>query len=615
MSSLESDTLTRRSEGTISAVFESVAAHFPQSSALSSSDQSFTYNELNHAANRLAHAIMNGVGANCEPVVLVAERDVWSVIGLLSILKAGKCCVPIHPANNEERILAPVLAEMKPKIILTHGEWVNRMRDLAPHARVLDIEYPNTGLPDTNPELFLKPDDLAFVIYTSGSTGSPKGVMHNHRNILHRIFWYAERFDVGTEDCTMMLSSADHISGVVGILRPLLTGGRLYILNLRQESFDGLGCELQAQRCTILPIVNTVFRRFVDNLPEDVQFPDLRMIIVGGEPPQIEDITRLRHHFSNDCIMLNTLGCTELPTYRYFVIKPSTVISDGVIPAGHAVPGTEVVLVDLDDDTSQQSQSKEIVVRSRYLAMGYWKRTEETADRFKLAEDGTRMFRTGDLGRMRSDGMLVHLGRSDWLVKILGNRVELVEVENTLRQHLEVNDVAVITWPDAGGDLQLYAYIVTKSGASLDVHGLKSFVRARLPDYMVPLEILFVGDLPLTRTGKVDRRALPNPHSLSRPRNLTNDAPRTDMEKLIANICCDVLNCDSIGLHEDLFDRGANSLLAMLIVNRLSLKLGARVAATLPFRAPTVALLAEQIHTQSRQNIEITPINRPWSVK
>ncbi len=587
-----------RAERGIAECFEEVVRARPHAPALAARGHRFTYQALNRAANRLAHAILARAGSQPRPLLLIAERDVWGVVGMLAILKAGHCCVPLHPGNHEDRALAALLAELRPPLVVAHGTGKSRITHVAPQMPLIDCERPEDGLAEHDPALPVSPDALAFVIYTSGSTGKPKGVMHNQRNILHRVFWYAQRFGVGAEDRTLMLSSADHISGTIGMLRPLLTGGALHVFSIRREGLRALADTLHEQRSTLLPMVNSVFRRFIDELDPRERFPDVRLLILGGEAPDPRDLECLRSHFSEHCLLLNTLGCTELPTFRYFVLAHDTVLPDGVVPAGHAVPGTAVMLVDAEGRPVDADAPGEIVVHSPYLALGYWNRPEETHLRFATGTDGVRSYRTGDLGRMRPDGTLQHLGRIDWQVKILGNRVEPGEVEAVLREHPGLRDAAVVARADADAGPRLCAYLVPRDTLPPAPSDIRTFLRGRLPDYMVPSELLFLAELPLTRSGKIDRRALPD----ARPMEpLTPRAPETltDVEAQIAAICRSVLRRADIGLHEPLLDAGVNSLLAMQIAARLSRAFDLELPPTLVFTAGTVAELARQLEAHS----------------
>jgi acyl-coenzyme A synthetase/AMP-(fatty) acid ligase len=225
------------------------------------------------------------------------------------------------------------------------------------------------------------------------------------------------------------------------------------------------------------------------------------MIIIGGESAHRDDVARFRRHFPRGSLLINTLGCTELPTYRYFVIDHESELADGSIPAGHAVPGTDAVVVGDHGRNSINGEAGEIVVRSRYLALGYWNRPEETAQKFSFNADGTRSFRTGDLGRIRGDGILEFVGRGDWFVKILGNRVELEEIEARLRAHPDLRDACVVLRREARTESKLCAYVVARRRPLRHLNRISTFLRQafRITWYR---RYSSSSDLPLNRNGR-----------------------------------------------------------------------------------------------------------------
>jgi len=597
------DLLAGLRERSIPECFAEIVEKTPNALAVSSGGQVFTYASLDQASNQIAHAILQRTTPDDKAVVLLIGRSAFAIVGMLGILKAGKICIPLHPVNNEARILDSVLDDHRSPLILTNGVEAAVGLQAGTSARILDMQTLPAGVPATHPHVQLKPDDCAFIIYTSGSTGLPKGALHTHRNILSRVFWYAHRFKVGERDRTLMLSAADSISGIVGMLRPLVTGGQSFLFSIRREGFDVMARTIKEQEITILPMVNSVFRYFVDSLPSKTQLPSVRLIILGGEIMTTGDVKRYRQYFSETCLLLNTLGCTELPTYRYFVIDKNTNIERGVVPVGYAVPGNDVEIVDSKGHRVAPGKTGEIVVRSQDLALGYWNRPDETSKRFFQDETGTPAYRTGDLGRMGKDGLLEYMGRMDSQVKILGNRIELAEIENALREHPDVLDAAVDTWKNSFESAELYANVVYRDGEKPGISEMKNFLRSWLPDYMVPLEFIAVSALPLTRTGKVNRRALiPPGHGQGSRQSDSSAAPRSELEKGIAEICRHVLNLQAIGVRDNLFDLGANSLVVFKMVNRLRDEFEVDLPLAFIFDFPTVEALAGFIQNAINQD-------------
>jgi amino acid adenylation domain-containing protein len=591
-------TIERLSEQTISECFDRAVRCFGDQPALFEQNRILTFNDLNSFVNQAAHAIQQRTGLGRHPVILLIDQRASAIVGFLAILKAGKICVPANPVNNEARFLNTIIAETKPSLVISCSDLLEIFQTLGTGLDVLDLDR----VDGKSAALRSPPrsEDASIVVYTSGSTGMPKGVLHHERNILHRVFWYASQFNIGQADRTMMLSAPDHISGTVGMLRALLTGGQLHMWSIRRRGLDALAYSINEHGITILPIVNSVFRRLTDEITPDFQWPSLRMVIIGGEPAYLDDVRRFRRHCPPGSMLINTLGCTELPTYRYFVIHHDTELPNGSVPAGYAVAGTKAMIVSESGTEAPTGQTGEIVVSSRYLAMGYWNRPEETAKKFTFAADGTRLFRTGDLGTIRGDGILEHIGRQDWLVKILGNRVELGEIEATLRLHEGVRDACVVAQSDNQIDTKLYAYVVTREHPRPAPSDLQSFLRAHLPDYMIPSRFEFLPSLPLNRSGKLDRRALETRALTPCLAGVVHEPPRTDTERRIAEICMTVLGLDSIGVDENLFDLGANSLLATMIVSRLMVSFGVELPLTLVFDLPTVSELATLLSSSAQ---------------
>jgi amino acid adenylation domain-containing protein len=592
LSSSNPKAIEELAEQTITDCFDEAARRFKDQPALYDRDRIMTFNDLHRSVTRLANQVLERTGARREPIVLLVDQCALAVVGFLAILKAGKICVPANPVNNEARFLSTIMSEMKPPLVVTRGEHLTGIRALIGEVPIVDMNEIDGASDDSTVVCPPLSEDASIVVYTSGSTGLSKGVLHHHRNILHRVFWYASRFNIGAADRTIMLSAPDHISGLVGMLRSLLTGGRLHMWSIRRQGLAELARYITEQGITILPIVNSVFRRLTDELAPHSLLPSLRMVIIGGESAHRDDVSRFRRHFPRGSLLINTLGCTELPTYRYFIIDHETELADGSIPAGYAVTGTDAVVVGDNGRESVNGEAGEIVVRSRYLALGYWNRPEETAKKFLFNADGTRWFRTGDLGRIRDDGILEFVGREDWFVKILGNRVELEEIEAVLRAHPDLRDACVVLQRETATDSKLCAYVVARECRTPSISDLQTFLRLRLPDYMVPSLFEFLPDLPLNRNGKTDRRALESRKTISRPDSANYTPPGSDAERLIAGICEEVLGVRQIDINENLFNLGANSLLATMIVNRLSHAFDVDPPTTLVFDLPTVAQLA-----------------------
>jgi amino acid adenylation domain-containing protein len=573
---------------------EQCARIHPQRLAVCSNHRTYTYSELNHRASMVAGAILRLSKANEEAVLLLMDRCPQMIVGLMGILKSGKVCVPLLIRDDPSRIAEVYRAHQCPLVVTTRRQLDQTPELAMQNTRIVDVDELE-GEPLAN--FFTEqpsPDDLAFIIYTSGSTGMPKGVMHTHRNILHNIAWYTDTFSIGPSDCSILLSSCAHISGVVGMLRPLLTGGQVYQFNILEGGFEALAMRLQQERISIMPIVPSVYRHFIHSLDSDAQFPNLRLIIMGGEPMLPADIRSYHKHFSDTCILLNTLGCTELPTFRCLPITKEMEIKGTKIPSGLVIPGKEVFLVDRDGNSVPTGVKGEIIISSPYLALGYWNREEETNERFYLSSSGERCYRTGDMGRLLSGNLLVHEGRLDWQLNLHGIRLEPEEVERALLEEDGVELAAVRAWDLGKGTLELCAYIVFKGGDK-ELEQLKKGLRLRLPVHMVPSQFKLLPSLPLNRSGKLDRSALPPPlrATPSTPSKDTTNEHGIEVE--VAIICAELLGLPLLGSHDNMLEYGLHSLVAFQITTRLNRRFDTHLPASLPLECPTADKLAAAI--------------------
>ncbi|OLE20148.1 MAG: hypothetical protein AUI36_35095 [Cyanobacteria bacterium 13_1_40CM_2_61_4] len=368
-------------------------------------------------------------------------------------------------------------------------------------------------------------------------------------------------------------------------------------MDIKEEGLVHLADWLIQEGITIYKSFPTVFRHFVSTLSGRESFPELRLIRLEGEPLHRRDIDLHKKHFSSECLFVNSFSSTETgPICLYFVDK-NTEISGNRVPVGYTVESMQVLLLDESGREVGFNQSGEIAVKSRFLSSGYWQRPELTGEKF-LSEPGVqeeRVYLTGDLGQMSEDGCLEHLGRKDFQVKIRSFRVDIGEVEATLVDHPAIKEAAIIASEDQSGDTRLVAYIVPTRYPALTVSDLRSFLKEKLPDYMIPSALVSLDKIPLTATGKVDRRALPDPGSARPELDTIYVPPRTLVEKEVAKIWAEILSLDLVGIHDNFLDLGGHSLAATRIVSRLINAFRLELPAQSLLQAPTVAEMAALI--------------------
>jgi acyl-coenzyme A synthetase/AMP-(fatty) acid ligase/acyl carrier protein len=354
---------------------------------------------------------------------------------------------------------------------------------------------------------------------------------------------------------------------------------------------------LMTEEISICIFAASLFRNFSRTLNGTEKFPQVRLVKLGSEPVGRADAELYKRHFSPGCILVNWLACTEAGNIAHSFIDKKTEITEDVVPVGYAVEDKEVLLLDDNGKQVGFNQIGEIAVKSRYLSPGYWRRPDLTQAKFLPDPKGgdERIYLTGDLGRMHPDGCLEYMGRKDFQVKVRGYRIEAAEIEKALLQLPAIREAVVVAAEDKSGDRRLIAYLVLNSYPAASVSELRSFLKNSLPTYMVPSAFVFLDALPLAPNGKVDRRALPDPGQ-SRPElDMSLVLPRTPVEQELAKIWAGVLDKECVGIHDNFFDLGGDSLLAVKIISRVRDLWNVDLPLKMLFEKPTIAELAEAI--------------------
>jgi amino acid adenylation domain-containing protein len=568
--------------------FEKIVRLYPDRIAVKTKSHQLTYEELNKAANRVARAILSQRGTGQEPIGLLFPKGVPLVVSILGTLKAGKIGMPMDPTFPQAG-LSYLLENAQADLILTNHEHLAMANGLVPEKQWLNIDESDNSRDLGNPDIVLPPDALAFIFYTSGSTGRPKGVVENHRNLLHYVMTETNDYHICVEDRMTFL-----VSGGREIFRAALNGTTLYPVDIKQEGLAGLAGWLIQEKVTNFNAAASAFRHWVSTLTGEEQFPHLRLIKLMGEPMYRRDVELYRKHFSPYCILVNSYGPNETGRLCYYLIDKDTRITSSTVTVGNSVEDKEVLILDEDDKEVGFGQTGQIAVRSRYLSPGYWRRPDLTRAAFStaLSEGAQRLYRTGDMGAMRPDGCLMHLGRVDFQVKIRGNRVELAEVEMALLELDVVKEAVVVAHEDPSGHKRLVAYVVPANTPAPTTSALRTALTARLPTYMIPSAFVFLVTLPLIGIGKVDRHALPEPGAARPELDTPYLPPRTPVEKEVANIWAEVLFLDRVGIHDNFFDLGGHSLAAGRVVAQVIKKFQIELAPQTLFESPTVAAMA-----------------------
>ncbi len=598
-------------EQSIPSRFEQQVRLYPDRLAVKTPQHAWTYDRLNRAANRAAHAILACDGNGRTPVVLLIEQSAPHIAAILGALKAGKIFVPLDPSHPTSR-LAQFVDEAQPTSIVTNAAHRDLAKELAKDGcAVVDLDALAPDLSDANPELPSAPDDLAMILYTSGSTGRPKGVLGDHRTWIHNARTYTNAFHVCSDDRVTLLALGTS-QAMKNLFMAILNGAAIFPYEVRQEGLDGLVALMRREEITITVMGASLFRSFVDVLGDGDKFPELRLIRLGSETVQKRDVELYNQHFSARCLLVNGLASGEAQTIRFFCVDHDTNVSDGIVPVGYPVEDKTILLLDDTGKEVKAGQVGEIVVKSPYLASGYWRRPDLTDAAFRSAEipDGSRLYYTGDLGRMNPDGCLVCLGRKNARVKIRGHGVDLLEIEMALCKLDGVKEAVVIAHQNRAGYAYLVAYVVPVAFPGPTNMTLRQALAEALPDVMIPSTFVVLGDLPRTTSGKIDRQALPAPGRPYRDPSRPITLPRTPMEKTIANIWSEVIGHDSIDVHDHFYDLGGESLQAMRIMSRIVKVFNVDVDLQSLIDAPTVAEMSVAVTRRLMAGMDSEKRNR-----
>src|SRR5437016_6138902 len=401
-------------EQSISNRFEEQARRYPHRLAVKTKSQRLTYDALNRISNRAAHAVLARCDQSNEPVVLLFKQGAPLIAASFGALKAGKAYVPLDFSLPHAKA-RQIVENVQPRLIITDNDHLSLAHELGSDpSEILNLDDVDGTLPDENPGLSVSPDQIAYINYTSGSTGKPKGVVWNHRNELFGIRVKTNELHICPEDRVSLVRS-NNVGATRDMFLALLNGAALLSFDPHEEGLARLGDWLLEEGITIFTCVATVFRHSVENLNRKGKFPKIRLIHIGGELVSKTDIELYKNHFSNDCLFVNRYSISETQAVSYYFINKQTEITEERVPVGYPLEGNEVLLLDDDRNEVGVNQVGEIAVRSPYLAVCYWRQPDLTRAKFlpDPNEGNARTYLTGDLGYMRPDGCLVHVGRKD----------------------------------------------------------------------------------------------------------------------------------------------------------------------------------------------------------
>jgi amino acid adenylation domain-containing protein len=590
-------------------LFELSVARDPDAVAVVCNERQLTYRDLNQRANQVANYLRKrGVG----PDILVGvclERSLELVVALLGVWKAGGAYVPLDPAYPKDR-LSFMVGNAGMKLLLTDEKCSGLIPSAGNNAICLDFDWPaivqeNTG----NLAATALPSNLAYVMYTSGSTGRPKGAMIQHNSLVNYLCWAIKTHEVDGKDSIPVHSSIAFDSTVASLYPPLLTGGQIELLPADMGAQNLLAALRRVKNRSKVLVTPGHLELLNQQLSPDEMAVMTKVLVIGGEALHAEKLSKWRD-FAPATRLFNEYGPTETTvgccSYEVRAEDPR----NGPVPIGSPIANAQLYVLDANLHPVPSGVTGELYIGGPGVGRGYLNEPELTRERFLVdpfsGRNGSRLYKTGDLVRYRKDGVLEFLGRADDQVKIRGYRIELGEIETAVASYPEVQACKVVAREDAGASKQLVAYLITRKNESVDTEGLKNFLKQRLPDHMVPAYYIFLDSFPLTQNGKIDRKALPAPSykdAVSAPEFVP---PRTETENKLAAIWMELLKLERIGIHDNFFDLGGDSLLALKVMLQIRAVFGVVLSMHTFLPNATIAGLTKAVEDREESQDTLT---------
>lgn len=583
---------------TIVARFEAQVDKYPAKIAVHAKGKDTTYQELNNRANVLARAILEKNTANA--VGLLLTHDESCVTGMLATLKSGNAYVPIDVNNPNSRIQF-ILNDARCNVLVCNNETYAKALEIQQQMSnlcVINSETINTQVDTSNLQINIDPLNEAYILYTSGSTGKPKGVIQNHKNVLHYIRVYTNNVHISKEDNLSVFSTYTFDASVKDIYGAILNGATVSMFAVATEGLESLAEWLKTQNVTIIHMVPTVYRYFMRSLGETV-LSTVRLVDLGGEACYSSDIELFKNHFPKDAFLVNDYGPTEATIVSQKFISHNSNITTKNVPLGTSVTETEVFLLDENNQKLGVYGIGEITFKSNYLSLGYLNREELTQKVFITDEEGNRMYRSGDIGRLLPSGEIEFLQRKDTQVKLNGVRIELSEIEYQLEKVPAISK-AIVMLKELHANMHITAYI--QKEFDITNEEINKALKESLPAYMLPSVFIAVEEFPLTRTGKIDRKSLPSLR-FSDVKATAYVAPSTEVEEKLVSLWAETLQLKEavVGVEDNFFELGGNSLQAVILINKVNKFFETFLTIEYLYDTLTIRALAELIEFSIQQ--------------
>jgi len=595
-------TAPRRRDARIDTLFAEQVERSPNRVALVEGGVKIEYRDLNERAETLASILVEKGCDQDHPVGIYMERSIDAVVTLLAAFKANAPIVPLDIANPQHR-LAMLIRDAGCRVIVTHR---GRHDALPKEIEAISLNnLPATSTVSSRSAAARSSEDLAYIIYTSGSTGMPKGVEGTHRAAINRFTWMWRDFPFTADETCCQKTALGFVDSIWEIFGPLLAGVRSIIVPegylLEPDQFVTLLTRHEVTRIVLVP---SLLRTLLDSIPDLAsRLPKLKLWTSSGEVLPLDLVDRFRTSLP-EARLLNIYGSSEVTAdATYYDATAGTALTS--VPIGRPIDNTHVVILDRHKKLVPPLVAGEIHIGGDCLARGYWRQPDLTAQRFipnpYRTDQSQSLFATGDLGRVLADGTLEYLGRADLQVKIRGIRIEPGEIEANLTSYPSIRRAAVVVHGESQDTKKLVAYLVMSESSANSINDIRDYLKARLPDYMIPAIFIPMESLPVLPSGKINRLALPSPQQSSLGRREQLVRPRNAIEEKLCSIWCEVLELDEVGIDDNFFDVGGHSLSGMRVLARVRRDLRVDIPIRRLFDHPTIGELAVEVARKAEQ--------------
>lgn len=618
-------------------LFSQTAATFKNRVAIERLNDRVTYGELEESSNRLANYLISTGTAKGSIVAIVADDSIEVTTAIIATLKAGCVFVPLDPGIPEKRIQMMV-SKASPTVFLLQSKYLLTLKQIVasdvPSCRFVSIDRvadKRVAAASEGVESYLKhkdagkpsvqsgPDDFCYLYFTSGSTGTPKAIAGRLNGIDHFIRWEIETFGVRAGTRVSQLTAPSFDAFLRDVFTPLCAGGTVCVPPDRETVLDAakLVQWIDEQQINLVHCVPSLFRSMINQALDADKFAALKFVLMAGEALLPADIKKWMDVFGERIQLVNLYGPTETTMTKFFYLVQPADKDRRFIPIGKPMNNVRALVLDPKGKTCPPGAIGEILIRTPFRTHGYYKQPELMKEVFvpnPFSEDPNDLvYKTGDLGRLLDDGNFEFVGRKDQQVKIRGVRIEIGEIENALREHESIKDVAVVDLADADGNKYLCAYVVLRN--PIETGELRNFLTQSLPIYMVPSAFVVREELPRTLNGKINRKALPTPNEARIEVGGKVDTPRTAIEEVLVGIWSSVIGFESVGINDNFFELGGHSLMATQLLARIRESLDVELPLRSLFEAPTVAgqaryIEAARLEEKGLSTVPLVPVTR-----